>query len=75
MRAPFHLECVMSDKRLDDLEIRFAHQEKQLAELNDIVTAQWKRIDLLESQNRRLREDLQNLDVGNSGPEPKPPHY
>ena len=65
----------MSDKRLDDLEIRFAHQEKQLAELNDIVTAQWKRIDLLESQNRRLREDLQNLDVGNSGPEPKPPHY
>ena len=75
MRAPFHLECVMSDKRLDDLEIRFAHQEKQLAELNDIVTAQWQRIDLLESQNRRLREDLQNLDVGNSGPEPKPPHY
>ena len=75
MRAPFHLECVMSDKRLDDLEIRFAHQEKQLAELNDIVTAQWKRIDLLESQNRRLREDFQNLDVGNNGPEPKPPHY
>ena len=65
----------MGDNRLDDLEIRFAHLEKQFAELNDIVTAQWKRIDLLESQNRRLREDFQNLDMGSSGPEPKPPHY
>ena len=65
----------MGDSRLEDLEIRLAHQEKVLAELNDIVTAQWKKIDALESQNRRLREDFQNLDVGQKAPEPPPPHY
>ena len=65
----------MSDTRLEELEIRLAHQEKVLAELNDIVTAQWKKIDALESQNRRLREDFQNLDVGSKVPERPPPHY
>lgn len=65
----------MSDTRLEELEIRLAHQERVLAELNDIVTAQWKKIDALESQNRRLREDFQNLDVGSKVPEPPPPHY
>ena len=65
----------MSDTRLEDLEIRLAHQEKMLAELNDIVTAQWKKIDALESQNRRLLEDFQNLDMGQKATEPPPPHY
>ena len=65
----------MSDSRLDELEIRFAHQEKLLVELNDIVAAQWKKIDALENQNRRLREDFQNMDLGSKAPEPPPPHY
>ena len=65
----------MSDSRLDELEIRFAHQEKLLAELNDIVAAQWKKIDALENQNRRLREDFQNMDLGSKAAEPPPPHY
>ena len=65
----------MSDTRLEELEIRLAHQERVLAELNDIVTAQWKKIDALENQNRSLREDFQNLDVGSRVPEPPPPHY
>ena len=65
----------MSDTRLEELEIRLAHQEKMLAELNDIVTAQWKKIDALENQNRRLREDFQNLDAGEKAPDSPPPHY
>ena len=65
----------MTHNRLDDLEIRFAHQEKLLAELNDIVTAQWKKIDALESQNRHLREEFQDMDLGPRAPEPPPPHY
>ena len=65
----------MSDTRLEDLEIRFAHQEKLVAELNDIVTAQWKKIDALENQIRRMHADVQNLDLGSKAPEPPPPHY
>ena len=66
----------MSDAdRLQDLEIRFAHQEQVVAELNDVITTQWKRIELLESQIRRLHEEYQTMDQGRVGPEPKPPHY
>ncbi len=65
----------MSDTRLEDLEIRFAHQEKLVAELNDIVIAQWKKIDALENQIRRMHADVQNLDLGSKLPEPPPPHY
>ena len=61
--------------RIDGLEIRFAHQEQTIAELNDVITAQWKRIEFLESQIRQLREEFQNMDTGRGGQEPPPPHY
>jgi SlyX protein len=74
--GPFVLENEMSENsRLDALEIRFAHQEQTIAELNDVITAQWKRIENLESQIRRLGEEFQNLDQGRNAPEPPPPHY
>ena len=63
------------NSRLDALEIRFAHQEQTIADLNDVITAQWKRIENLESQIRRLHEELQNVDQGRNAPEPPPPHY
>ena len=66
----------MSDtSRLDALEIRFVHQEQTIMELNEVITSQWKRIENLESQIRRLNEEFQNLDQVSGGPEPKPPHY
>jgi SlyX protein len=61
--------------RLDALEIRFAHQQQTIAELNDVITAQWKSIESLESQIRRLHEEFQNVDQGRNAPEPPPPHY
>jgi SlyX protein len=74
--GPFVLENEMiENSRLDALEIRFAHQEQTIAELNDVITAQWKRIENLESQIRRLGEEFQNLDQGRNAPEPPPPHY
>ena len=76
MRAPFGLENGMSEtSRLDALEIRFAHQEQTITELNEVITAQWKRIEHLESQIRRLIEEFQNVDQGRNTPEPPPPHY
>ena len=72
----FVLEIKMSDtSRLDALEIRFVHQEQTISDLNEVITTQWKRIESLESQIRRLHDELQNMDQGRNAPEPPPPHY
>ena len=61
--------------RREDLEVRFAHQEKMIVDLNEIVTAQWKRLDLIEQQMRQLREEVRNATPSREGEEPPPPHY
>jgi SlyX protein len=65
-----------TEQRLDDLEMRMAHQDKTIGELNDVITAQWKKLELLERQLRRLGEELEAMD-GGEGPaaNQKPPHY
>lgn len=63
------------DARLSDLEIRFAHQESTIAELNEIVMQQWRKIDLLERQLKQLRDEMQNVGGQREGEEPPPPHY
>ena len=64
-----------TDPRLDDLEIRIAHQDKTIADLNEMITAQWKKIEMLERQLRRLDEEVQALDTGDVPANQKPPHY
>jgi len=61
--------------RLDALETRFAHQERTISELNEVITSQWAKIDMLERQFLRLREEVQNMAPAREGPEPPPPHY
>ena len=61
-------------KRIEDLETRVAHQEKVIAELNEVITAQWKKFDVLESQIRHLRGELESLDQRDV-PNERPPHY
>ncbi|MDE2445455.1 MAG: SlyX family protein [Alphaproteobacteria bacterium] len=76
MQALFILEVAVDDaERIDGLEVRFAHQEQVVADLNEVITAQWKRIELLERNLKRLHEELQNMDQGRNAPEPPPPHY
>ena len=71
----------MSDKlvealaRLDDLEVRIAHQDQMAFELNEVITAQWLKISALERQIAHLREEVQNSGPQRDGPEPPPPHY
>ena len=62
------------ESRIDELEIRAAHQDKVIADLNEMITAQWKQIEALQRQLRRLDEEVQSLDQGDV-PNQKPPHY
>jgi SlyX protein len=64
-----------TETRIDDLEIRLAHQDQTIADLNDVITAQWKKLDALERQLKRLSEELQTMDQGDAPANQKPPHY
>ena len=64
----------MTENRIDELEIRVAHQDQALAELNDVVLAQWRKIEELERQLARINQDMQQV-VLESVPVDKPPHY
>jgi SlyX protein len=64
--------------RLDALEVRFAHQEQTIDDLNAAITAQWKQIDALTETVTRLTQQVRGME--NAGgeanvPEPPPPHY
>jgi SlyX protein len=67
----------MSDltERIDGLEIRIAHQDRTISELNDVITEQWRRIEILERQILRMHDEMQNMAPAREGPEPPPPHY
>lgn len=49
------------DERLVELEIRYAHQERLVEDLNSIVAEFGRRIASLERENRSVREMLSAL--------------
>jgi len=63
--------------RLDALEMRIAHQDEVIGDLNRIVTEQWGHIDRLTRELTVMRESVRNSDQFGSAPanEPPPPHY
>lgn len=64
--------------RIDTLETRVAHQDRMIEDLNSTITDQWKQIETLARQVRRLDDQLQDVRAGggSSGEqEPPPPHY
>jgi len=61
--------------RLEALEVRIAHQDRMLADLNDVITAQWRKIDALERRLAKMIEEYQNMTPPREAPEPPPPHY
>jgi len=63
------------EARLEDLEVRSAHQEKTIADLNDALADQWRRIETLEHIVVQLREEVRNAVPQREGEEPPPPHY
>lgn len=65
----------MIDQRIMTLEIRMAHQDQTIADLNDVITAQWKKLDALERRLQRLGEEIETMDTGGAPANQKPPHY
>lgn len=61
--------------RLDALEAHFSHQDRLISELNDVIAAQWLKIDMLERRILRLSDELQSITPQRDAPEPPPPHY
>lgn len=64
-----------NSSRLNALETLVAHQDKTIAELNDAITAQWRKIDALERQIAKLHVEVQNIEAPRDLSEPPPPHY
>lgn len=63
--------------RIDDLEIRIAHQDGVIADLDKVVTAQWAEIDRLKRLVGNLADRLGEAEsrVDEFMPQKRPPHY
>jgi SlyX protein len=64
--------------RIVALEVRVAHQDRVIEDLNALVTDQWKQIDALAKQVERMMDRLQRVEENSpssDAPEPPPPHY
>nr|WP_290845322.1 SlyX family protein [Henriciella sp.] len=64
--------------RLDELEIRVAHQDQTIEDLNAAITAQWKLIERLEARVERLGERVTDSEQSAGEADPvnrPPPHY
>lgn len=63
--------------RLDALEMRAAHQDRVIDDLNQTITAQWQQIDRLTREMVRLGDRLREAEAAatSAGAEPPPPHY
>jgi len=67
-----------TDSRLEELEIRSAHQEAQIDELNKALFDHWQMIDALTKKIKHLSDKVAIIDErvpSNPGEDPPPPHY
>lgn len=71
-------KAVTPGTRIEALEVRIAHQDRIIEDLNNAVTDQWKQIDALTKQVARMADRLQRVEdsaLPSDTPEPPPPHY
>lgn len=64
-------------RRIEALEMDAAHRGRMIDDLNATIMAQWKEIDGLQRQLRRLTEQVAELEAPSrdGAAEPPPPHY
>lgn len=66
------------DDRLNELEVKVAHQDQQITDLSEMVSEQWTLIEklggLLSKADARI-ESLENNGPTANALDEKPPHY
>lgn len=63
------------EKRLTNVEMVVAVQDRTIDDLNQVVFEQGKKIDFLIKQNKLLIESLNSQSIKNQDDETPPPHY
>jgi SlyX protein len=64
--------------RIDALEMRIAHHEATIEDLNAALTEQWKLIDRLTREMASLADRTATIEMASARPpgdEPPPPHW
>jgi uncharacterized coiled-coil protein SlyX len=61
------------ETRFTELEIRYSHLERQVADLSDVVFGQQKIIESLQRELANIRVKVR--DLGDPVVDEKPPHY
>jgi SlyX protein len=68
----------MGYSAIEDIEIKLAHQEVAISDLNDVIYRQQQQIDQLERGYRRLLErfdELEDTSDREGTKDAPPPHY
>jgi len=67
----------MGDERFVDIEVKLAHQEQVVNELNEVVTQQQAKLMQLEELCTSLIQRVRSIGEGDATPEQdeRPPHY
>lgn len=66
----------MSDTRLAELEVKYAHLEKLVADLSEVMWRQQKELDALKEGYRGLREKVAgDPGIVDASTNERPPHY
>ncbi|TBW36084.1 SlyX family protein [Siculibacillus lacustris] len=64
--------------RLVEMEVRIAHQDRIIEDLNAALVAQWRSIDALTRRLEGLADRVKEAETAarfSGAPEPPPPHY
>jgi uncharacterized coiled-coil protein SlyX len=65
------------ERRVEELETRYAFQEENIRQLDEVIQESGRMIDMLRSENRELREQLAQRpeETPNKIEDEVPPHY
>jgi len=67
----------MTDKRLNDLELKFMDQEQTVNDLSEMVSRQWDEIEKLKRRLIKASDRIVTLEdaLPSGESDQKPPHY
>ncbi len=64
-----------TEERLVDIELAITEQQRVLDDLNEVIIAQGRQIDLLKKENKLLKQMIEREAVKPLDEETPPPHY